>query len=452
MKILVVTPYAPYRDGVAAYALQTVRRLRADGHDVRVLSTRPSAAHEHLDLVGPRGAFALAKRVRGYDRVLVQFHPELFFPLPRKGSVWVREMLALASVAGAARHIEFVVHEIDYAYARRARAYRRAARLLWSRVDVITVHTERERDDFAASFGMRPERISVMEHGRDFVPHTDLDRPAARAALGIAEHDRVALAIGFVGRHKGFDRAVRAFRTVPPEGRRLDVVGSVRVEDEEARAYRDELTGLVETTPNAHLHLGYTTDEAFDRWIVAADVVVLPYRGIWTSGVLERAVLYGRPVIASRVGALEDQVAGRPGVTFVDDDDQLAAALQGALGDRPAVDGAESGTWPDPEAVPDLRAAVQEEVVLRAAARRGSVLARGAAASGSASDREARAGWDATAPLRRLAPLPPVPAAGRAVLLKRIVRRLTGWQVDPLYRQLNALRAATLDAIERAGR
>lgn len=72
-RILVVSPYPPVRDGIATYALQTVRALRRQGHDVEVLSPGPSAAHHHLDLVGPRGALALAKRIRDYDRVIVQF-------------------------------------------------------------------------------------------------------------------------------------------------------------------------------------------------------------------------------------------------------------------------------------------------------------------------------------------------------------------------------------------
>jgi hypothetical protein len=32
--------------------------------------------------------------------------------------------------------------------------------------------------------------------------------------------------------------------------------------------------------------------------------------------------------------------------------------------------------------------------------------------------------------------------------MKRVVRRLTAWQVDPLVRQVNALRQATIEALE----
>ena len=41
MRILMVTPYAPLRDGIAAYAVQQVAALRAEGNDVEVLSNGP---------------------------------------------------------------------------------------------------------------------------------------------------------------------------------------------------------------------------------------------------------------------------------------------------------------------------------------------------------------------------------------------------------------------------
>src|ERR1700716_3084819 len=77
-----ITPYPPERDGLAAYAVQSVARLRAEGNDVEVLSPLPSAAHHHLDMRGWRGALALARRMRGYDRVVVQFHTDMFFREP----------------------------------------------------------------------------------------------------------------------------------------------------------------------------------------------------------------------------------------------------------------------------------------------------------------------------------------------------------------------------------
>jgi hypothetical protein len=175
---------------------------------------------------------------------------------------------------------------------------------------------------------------------------------------------------------------------------------------------------------------------------VASDVVVLPYRNIWSSGVLERALLYERRVIATAVGGLSHQAAARPGVTLVDPAG-LAAAMWRARGRSGQGPEEAEASWPTgPER---LRERVQEQVVARATRRRGLPVrtdhGRPAAVTGQLS-----------LPVRRLPPLglpPPTSARPGVSLVKRLVRRATGWQVDPLVAQVNALREVTIQALER---
>jgi glycosyltransferase involved in cell wall biosynthesis len=442
MRILMVSPYPPIRDGIAAYAVQSVAALRRQGHEVEVLSPGPSAAHHHLDLHGPRGPLVLARRVRGYDKVIIQFHPDVFYPVPSTPAGNAAVSLALLAAVRAARRTEVVVHEIDYSMGRRRGPDGLAARQLWRRVQSIQLHTEIERRNMIEAYGVRPERTSVTAHGAHFIRRTAMARDAARRSLGIPDGELVFLAIGFIQPHKAFDQAVRAFHGLGGQGCSLHIVGSVRVDEPQYLAYLAELQALVEATPGAHLHNQYVSDEQFDRWLVAGDVVVLPYRNIWSSGVLERALLYDRRVIATAVGGLSHQAAARPGVTLVDPDG-LAAAMWRARG-QPALgpEGAEAA-WPSgPER---LRQRVQEQVAARATRRRGLPVR-------TDGGRPAAVAGQSSLPLRRLPPLgPPLATSARpgVSLLKRLVRRATGWQVDPLVAQVNALREVTIQALER---
>ncbi|MHB8671365.1 MAG: glycosyltransferase family 4 protein, partial [Acidimicrobiales bacterium] len=353
-----MTPYPPVRDGIAAYGLQAVARLRRDGHEVEVLSPGPSAAHHHLDLCGPRGALALARRVRSYDKVIVQFHPDVFFPIPCRPRDRTTIALALTTAFRAAHDLEVRVHETDYALGRGLSPSAAAIRAMWRSVPQIVVHTEEERSSLHSAFGVPLSRITVAHHGEDFTPRTAPDRAAARARLGIRSDEVMFLSIGFIQPHKGFDRAVRAFSGLGGRGCRLDVVGSVRVEEPEYLNHLEELEALAARTPGVRVHAGYVSDEAFDRWIVASDVVVLPYRHIWSSGVMERAGLYERPVVATRVGGLAAQA--RPGTVVVDDDEQLAAALWRLAAERLPEDA--PGGAPEPWARGEARReAVQAE-------------------------------------------------------------------------------------------
>ena len=455
MKILMVSPYPPARDGIAAYAVQGVARLRAEGHDVTVLSPGPSAAHQHLDLQGPRGTLALAKRVRSYDKVIIQFHPDVFYAVPSTASEWAEESLALAVVFRLARDVEIRVHEIDYRIGRRRGPNGMLARLPWRLATTILVHTEKEREDFAAAFRTSAKRIQVTEHGADFRRHTAMTRADARASLGLPPNDVVFLSIGFIQPHKGFDRAVSAFGRLGQRGSgcRLDVVGSLRTDDPTFASYFERLQSLVDNTPGAYLHEGYVGDELFDRWIVAADVVVLPYRSIWSSGVLERAVLYQRPVIATDVGGLAHQRALRDGVSLVQDDAGLVEAMRNAVHDlthgQAELPSREITSWLADGAAVD-RDTIQAEVRRRGAAQRdGNSVVRSPLGRGV--DGDARP-IQLSVAVRRLPPLAiPAPKSARpgATMLKRLVRRLTAWELDPVVHQVNALRDATIKALER---
>jgi len=443
-RILMVSPYPPVRDGIAAYALQTVRALRRQGHDVEVLSPGPSAAHHHLDLVGPRGALALAKRVHDYDRVIVQFHPDFFYAQPGRAEARIVEHLALMAPFSRARRLEVVVHEIDGRFGDPRRPDGQVARRLWRLPESIKVHTVSERDAFIRNFGVDPARVELVAHGADFRPHTQMTREAARKSLGIGADEFVFLAIGFIQPSKGFDRAVTAFQGLARHGARLDIVGSVRVDDPEMVSHHAELADLCDAVEGATLHSGFVSDELFDRWIVASDVVVLPYRNIWSSGVLERAALFQRAVIATRVGGLAEQAAAQPDVQLVDDDEGLRRAMVERVphGDLPAAPG-----WIDETADgADLRKSVQERVRLRASVRPSSsraALPRPGAATSS------------SAPLRRLPKLgpPDTNATRRSVsLVKRALRKATAFEIDPILQRLNELQAATVTALEADSR
>jgi glycosyltransferase involved in cell wall biosynthesis len=80
----------------------------------------------------------------------------------------------------------------------------------------------------------------------------------------------------------------------------------------------------------------YVDDGDFDRWVAAADWVVLPYRRSWSSGVLARAHAFGTPAIVSGVGGLREQAGS--GDMVVEDDEGLRRAMR-----RAGMEGGEHG-------------------------------------------------------------------------------------------------------------
>ncbi len=449
-RILVVTPYAPRRDGIGAYALQQVRRLRRAGHHVEVLSPLPSAAHHHGELRGPAGARVLATLGAGFDRIVVHFHPDVIYRLPPTPGGRLGTGLAYGAAFRRLRaEVELRLHEIDRTWADPRDPSSHATRFLLTGADLITVHSEEQRDILLEEFRLPEAKVRLFDHGVDFEPRTTADRAQARASLGLPDDEHVFLCIGFVQPHKGFDRAARAFAGagLGRVGARLDIVGSVRVTDQAARDHASELASIAEREPGIHTHLGFVGDEMFDRWIVAADTVVLPYRHIWSSSVAERAALFSTPVIATDVGGLGHQVEQMPGSVLVADNAALgramAAAASAAAGATVEAEAPAPISWP----AGLERAALQAEIETRATAARGGAPA-GRTWTGTDGARP-----PLSAKVRRIGPLrPPAPVSERPGVsaVKRLIHRVIAWELTPIADQVNTLQAATADALDEA--
>jgi glycosyltransferase involved in cell wall biosynthesis len=337
VRLLVLTYYPPMPGGISAYAGQLVAALRGDGHQVCVASPVPSDAELTLDIRERGSGARLVRLARRFDRLVVQFHPEILGDPGTPRLVRGRAFLRLAAALAAARSSELCLHEVVYGEGSVDAALRAVVRRAFTLADVLTVHTERERQDLARSYRLDAARIRVVSQGAHMRRFAADDRAAARAALGLTETGTVLVAIGFLHPKKGFDRAISSFAAVPPGEARMYVVGSTFREDAVSAAHVDDLRRLADATPGAELRVGYLSDEEFDRWIVAADALVLPYREGWSSNVMERGLLYDRPVIMSNVGGMSEQGTDRPGVTLVDDEDGLRAAVALAAAGEPSA-------------------------------------------------------------------------------------------------------------------
>lgn len=423
MTTLMITPFAPYRDGIANYAVQEVDALRRSGEDVEVMSPLPSAAHHHLVIGSATGMTRLLRRASRYERIIVQAYPELLFGACRHR---IERLLVwrLWQQVAARTKVEFRVHEIDYATITADAVTQRVAASALASFHRRTVHTEPER---AALLDAAPDvgAVDIVDHGAAFTRRTTLDRAGARASLGLDADAFIFLSIGFVQRHKGFDRAVRAFARIRPHttiNAQLHIVGDIRVDHPDLAAYRDELDRMIASTPGCTRRAGYVGDSEFDRWIVAADRLVLPYRSIWSSGVVERAALFDRPVIVTDVGGLADQA--RHGDAVVHDDRELTEAMAAALG-VDVIAGVDE--------IPSDRGAI-ESLMKRHA---GTVAADGV-----------------SRPSDHLLHVPPAvlgaPVSGRRGVsrIKQAIFRVTSWMTQPLADTVNDLHHATADAID----
>jgi len=337
-KILMVSSYPPMACGIGTYAAQSVARLRKEGNIVDVLSLPGGDGDFIEDLQGSANLKKLLEYSPAYDEIFIQYCPYFFFmsyDLPGGRKENLKTCLTMNRVFKKCGNVKVLCHEERYATADQlGRLMAWAERIKWNGVSQLIFHTRKELERFSAAYGWATNdpRLALKEHHSDFQKNVEMTRAEARKACGWPQDKTIFLSIGFVQPSKGFDRALRAFASIPHEQAQLYVIGSSRYDTQEMKDYLALLDRLAAETEGASVEIGYVSDDRFDACIIASDFVVLPYREIWSSSVLARAKLFQRPVIATNVGGLAEQL--QPGDLLVNDDAELAEAMRRSCDDR----------------------------------------------------------------------------------------------------------------------
>jgi glycosyltransferase involved in cell wall biosynthesis len=329
-RCVIVSTFPPRIDGIARYAEQLANSRSGERTVVRIGLTG-SAADTMCRLDGGLRPLQILGRTRASDDIVLMWHPEYYI----SGRAWSRAAAYLAlGVVLRARRVEVVVHEPDSVVPRKrgirrlmASVERAAQRWCWRAPARLLFHSERERRDFEMRSGRpanKPPGV-IIHHGAHFRPYAHASREEARRFLGLDLDKTIFLCIGFLSHHKGFDRAIQAFRRLPGHGAGLYIVGSALYDSAEIREHIEELRALAAPVPGITIIERFVEDAEFDLWVRAADALLAPYRSAASSGVVERAKLLGTTIVASRVGGLPEQIG--PDGIVIESDEELNAAV-----------------------------------------------------------------------------------------------------------------------------
>jgi glycosyltransferase involved in cell wall biosynthesis len=324
---LVISTFPPRRCGIGSYATQEVIALRRKGFVVHTCTLFPDgSATYRLTLGSISGIIRLmiSLLVAPLDRIRLHYVDE-FLPTGDRQPFAFALMVCQAALwaylaVRAPGRFSITVHEVVHGRGRR-RMFLWSRAVLFAVASSIEMHTGVEREAFRRWAPRAASKTVVVSHVRNFQRRFNGGQLAARRQLGLAPDRRVFLCIGFLQAHKGFDAAINAFGRANTENADLFIVGSVRQDKPAIKAHRDHLRQLAEATDNVRMIERFVDDEEFDAWICAADLVVVPYIEIWTSGVLARAMLYGRPVAMRDHATLREQAAEHDIASFSTDQD-----------------------------------------------------------------------------------------------------------------------------------
>ena len=200
--------------------------------------------------------------------------------------------------------------------------------------DHIFVHTEKMKCELINTFRLQENRISVIPFGiNNSVPNTGLAPSEARRRLGVPEGKKTILFFGRITPYKGVEYLIDAFHRASAGVDEYRLIIAGRLDGASGEKYWNTLGDTIRQDVREGrvlLKTEFIPDEQTELYFKAADVLALPYRNIYQSGVLFLGHSFGLPVLAADVGSLKDDIVeGKTGFVFKPEDpDDLARAIK----------------------------------------------------------------------------------------------------------------------------
>ena len=178
--------------------------------------------------------------------------------------------------------------------------------------DHILVHTQKMKTELCQDFDVAEKAVTVIRHPvNDAFPDTELTPAEAKRRLGLRDDEKAILFFGRIRPYKGIEYLLNAFRLLLADEQanyRLIVAGEPKKGSEE---YLHEIRQSVARDfkqGQVILRIQFIPDEEMELYLKGADVLVLPYKEIFQSGVLFLAYSFGLPVVATDVGSFREEI------------------------------------------------------------------------------------------------------------------------------------------------
>ena len=183
-------------------------------------------------------------------------------------------------------------------------------KIMYNLLDHIFVHTDKMKKQLMERFQVDEKKISVIPFGiNDTVPLTALSTKQAREKLGLNNTDKVILFFGNIAPYKGLEYLLMAMPILRENIEQVKLIIAGRIKN--CNSYWRQIQSIKRNSNLENVIIEKTEfipEEDVEIYYKAADVLILPYRHIFQSGVLFLSYNFGLPVIATNVGSLREDI------------------------------------------------------------------------------------------------------------------------------------------------
>jgi beta-1,4-mannosyltransferase len=219
-------------------------------------------------------------------------------------SIHLVMVLAIARLRGV--RIVWTVHNLDPHEGGRPWIDRSLGRAVARLADTVLAHSRHCAERISARLGRADVEVAYHGNYLGVYPPPRRGRDEVRRELGIPEDAHVFLAFGLIRPYKQIPTLIAELGEIPDPRLRLIVAGKPL--DERMRQWLEAASA---DDPRVVLRLDRIPDTEVAELHAAADVAVLAYRDVFSSGALMLALSNGLPVVAP-AGSTADELGGPP--------------------------------------------------------------------------------------------------------------------------------------------
>ena len=178
--------------------------------------------------------------------------------------------------------------------------------------NTVIVHSETAKSKFINYFGLDGNKIKIIPHG-NFISYykNEVSRDEACKYLKLDPGKKIILFFGKIRPYKDIEGLIKCFQNIADANSILLIVGKPA-----NNFLEKQITNLTSKSNNISLFLRYIPDDDVQYFMNASDLVVLPYKKIFTSGTLFLAMSFARAIIAPDLGIIPDLLDDKGGIIY----------------------------------------------------------------------------------------------------------------------------------------
>ena len=184
----------------------------------------------------------------------------------------------------------------------------RLSRWVYRVADGVVAHNQISKSELIEKLGLPSGKIAVIPHGNYLHMLGDMpEQDQARKELGLPKAVQVLLFFGQIKDVKGLDILLEAMPEVLKEHPNTILLIAGRPWKSDFSKYENMMTSL-NISHACSTHIRFIKDEEVPLFYAACDLVVLPYRRIYQSGVVLLSMSYEKPVLVSDLAGMLEVV------------------------------------------------------------------------------------------------------------------------------------------------